>query len=206
MKKLSLLMALAMLITVGGVYATWTYHEGVITQRPYMDISLSMAPVTSQNAKGTLDVNTNTLTITIDDKGGYLPQMLIGGYVEVIFIPNSGVSNEVQNGDLNLEFRLYATRAGQEINVEQDVLYNGVNVFTTYQQTPVTINTTNREQRDVNGVNAWVYKIEASEIARYMQINEEIHLPTYTEFDLYRTAVISGQSYTIEIGEIQPTA
>ena len=68
MRKLSLLMALLLCVTVGGVYATWTYYD---TTADVFDasaeIKVELADVSSSGASGSYSMSTN-LALVIDQK------------------------------------------------------------------------------------------------------------------------------------------
>ena len=66
MKKLSLLVALMLIITVGGVYATWNYSQGSISQTqgfvlPKMEVAVP------DNPKGTIEVCRDGAGIEFDE-------------------------------------------------------------------------------------------------------------------------------------------
>lgn len=65
MKKLSLLVALALLITVGGVYATWSYSGTNDIGDAYGEAKVEMAGFELTGANGTYKVESN-LILTVD--------------------------------------------------------------------------------------------------------------------------------------------
>lgn len=70
MKKLSLLIALILCVTIGGVYAAWTYTNpaaDITDERIEQLITISTA--TEQGAAGTYDIETNVTGMSIEQLG-----------------------------------------------------------------------------------------------------------------------------------------
>ena len=74
MKKLSTIIALALVITIGGVYAAWHYNRGAVSLE--FTRSATMASVQSDTSKGSIAIDQtansnqgNTLKFLVDDTG-----------------------------------------------------------------------------------------------------------------------------------------
>ena len=97
MKKLSLLVALCLLITVGGVYATWNYaqNQEIAGDVDYITNIALTEKVTLSNM-GTLNIDVSAATVLVDDSGHYDPEMLAddSSVVVVTFSPNDGAPLE----------------------------------------------------------------------------------------------------------------
>ena len=91
MKKLSLLIALCMLISIGGVYATWVYSE----KSDVADITgakaITMTEATFSGTYGTYAVDTSKLTMQVDPKEGttHVTSLVITGDLVITFKPNT---------------------------------------------------------------------------------------------------------------------
>lgn len=211
MKKLSLLMALAMIITIGGVYATWTYSEGVMSTKVHEHFNISLVGATSTNAKGTLTVDPSGLSIVIDNNGDYEPVMTISGSVKVYFTPADNVSDDVKQGKIKLKFQLAASRAGSQMeNIADTIEYkyedeDPIKVFSKYDQDEHDVNTSAPTQVG----QAWCYEIPWDTIDDLIVLNTagftgaDKALLTYDEYKAFETA-INSQSYGISVWE--PTA
>lgn len=96
MKKLSLIMALVIVATIGGVYATWNYYEGSVDG--HLHITPIMAEVETNFASGTLSASPDsTMQIVFDDVSSNYTATLVGsGDLIVIFTanPNSTEYND----------------------------------------------------------------------------------------------------------------
>ena len=98
MKKLSLLLARAMLLTVSGVYAVWTFTQST----DIMDINttsiIDMTNATSIGTYGTYEF-TNDLTMVVDPKEGttHTTALYITGSLTVKFTPNDYAPANIRN-------------------------------------------------------------------------------------------------------------
>lgn len=105
-KKLSVLMALVMVLTVGAVYASWNYSRGELAKT---DITFNgrMADIVSGTAKGSITVveHSNTLTFKIDDPDAsdYVAVLVPDGSVTVQFKANAGADNAVLTQGIKLQ-------------------------------------------------------------------------------------------------------
>lgn len=100
MKKLSVLVALMLIITVGGVYATWNYvsYENNATTASEI-ISVTLADdIVEKLTKGGLAVRNSTLTISIDDPApqDYIAELIVGGQISFEYTPaDSSADDEI---------------------------------------------------------------------------------------------------------------
>ena len=210
MKKLSLLMALAMIITIGGVYATWTYNEGAMYVEVHEHFTISMAGVAAENAKGVVTIDTSGLSIVIDDDGGYVPRMDMSGSVKIYFAPASGAGEDAKAGKINLMYKLSASRGGTKMeNVADTIEYQfgtdpAIKMFTTYDQADHEV-TIPDAPRWVEEKQAFCYEIPASEFVDLIVLNTagftgENALDSYDKFEAFEKA-INSQSYGISVWE-----
>ncbi|MBO5206641.1 MAG: hypothetical protein J6K44_04560 [Clostridia bacterium] len=85
-KRLSLIITLALCLTVGGVYATWTYAEGQI-QPSSGTASLTIEAAANEGEAGTINVDTNSLSITVENGGSYNTILSVTGNITVTLTP-----------------------------------------------------------------------------------------------------------------------
>ena len=108
MKKLSLLMAFAMLITIGGVYATWDYAEKLAEVKTVeMPGVIQMTDYTNATAKGAISVDATNLTVMISDSNDdFLPELThdTTDYVEIRFVPAQNASDDIKSNGITLKF------------------------------------------------------------------------------------------------------
>lgn len=72
MKRLGAIIAIALVLTIGGVYATFEYAQGGVVSLENETISKELAGMTDTTAKGTITIKSNNFKITVDDVDGNL--------------------------------------------------------------------------------------------------------------------------------------
>lgn len=180
MKKLSLLVALILCVTIGGVYATWNYAENAATsQTKYFDASTVITDKVESLSKGTIKVDTTNLKITIDDTNDdFYGELKIEGYVSVEFTPSAGASHEVANNGIKMQYVLGST---------ENFKYLGNDIFT--------VDTT----AQVESAASKSFTIEADELANLITLNT-VQLPTAADYTAFKAALHSG-SISITVSE-----
>ena len=112
MKKIGLLMATLTAVTVGGVYAAWTYAEKDVTDITSAEQTIQVAGInTSEVLKvGTLDITANDFSITVDAASAIYPEkvasgelhqheavLVVEGSITVTFTATAEASDDIQN-------------------------------------------------------------------------------------------------------------
>lgn len=184
MKKLSLLIALCMLLSIGGVYAVWSY-AGKTTTENHKHMSVNLATATTDSAVGVIEEVVNSLDIKIDDTNGdYKADLVITGMMAFVFKPNAGApSGVVQNG-VDLQWKLEQTDPG--------IQYNGENIFTIIatdidlQREKITASNAKTlcSEDLTNYIGGWYVVITAADVLEKIEVTVE--LPTYEEYLAFR--------------------
>ena len=90
-KNIGLLSTLALMVTVGGVYATWNYAEGTIQQKSVDDIAIGITDSTN-TTKGDFTIAAdalNPLKLVIDDTNDdHVPEITWQGEIDIRFDQN----------------------------------------------------------------------------------------------------------------------
>ena len=119
MRKFGFMSLLALLVTIGGVYAGWIYSQGDV--KAYEEEKkMSLNGVTYDTEKGTIAVDTTGVTLMIDDlNNDYNADLVINKKIVITFTPTPGADqNVVDNGiDLNVKF------------MEDFGSYNGIDIL-----------------------------------------------------------------------------
>ncbi len=89
MKKLSLLIALALIVTIGGVYAAWNYAQGA-TASVEITREINMAQVNTNSNKGTISATPSDVAFLVDDGGNYHTKLKGTGKFDITFTPSTG--------------------------------------------------------------------------------------------------------------------
>ena len=182
MKKLSILIALILCVTVGGVYATWNYAQGTVgnTQEYPDGNTTALAGKVETTDKGTITIDDSNLQILIDDMDNNLEgELYISGSISVTFTPNQGADADVVANGVALQFALSAT---------ENFNYNGNPIFV--------LNTDAQTMGLVNGTAT----ISADTLKNLISLNT-LRLPTVADYDAFRAALHSG-SLIITVSEV----
>ena len=184
MKKLKFLIVFALILVIGGVYATWTY-AGTDTTPGSETISLTLAGKDTSDAKGTITVDTSGLTITIDQKDDtYAAKIIVEGKITATFTPAT-TDASTANGIL-MEFKL-TDNTGSWGLTEGDK----ADIFTV-----------TTEAQTINSTAALTVEISADTIAAL--ITPTFALPTAAHYDSFKT-YIEGitNPFVIEVSEVE---
>ena len=182
MKKLSTLIALALIVTIGGVYAAWHYNRGQVSLE--ISRSATMASIQSDTSKGTITIdqtansgNGNTLKFLVDDTGtiDWKADLVPSGSVWVKFTAASNADSIVQTNGIKMKATV--TLSGTQ------AAYDGKKIFEVKEgANTFTINTTASLDSQ---------EITAAQIAECLEFNEgaEVILDTYDDNVAYETAM-----------------
>lgn len=205
-KGLSLVTALATLVTVGGVYAAWNYAEGTASKSKTLDAPLKMVTPNLTTASGTIEIH-NSLALFIDDnEGNYKP-----GWDDYYAAGGEGVSDQ---GKLDITFTPTNTTTA-ETTLQYTITIKG-NAYTANENTSqIFILTRNIDDNDGDNTTGIIlqgeftyesgasktHSISYSEFTEALQVNSAISLPKYANYLEYETAV-KGVEITVSVVEV----
>lgn len=201
MKKLSLLVALALLVTIGGVYATWSYAGNIATES-HMHMSVNLATATEDTPKGSITVVLNSMDVLIDDTNhDYVAEAVFSGKMGFVFTPGKGASDEVIADGIDMQFQ-----------VLQDVpkQYLGNNVFIMKKTAPtaftsmIKVDESNKDTLVPGKAltpGSFYVEIDASVMNEHVEI-ANIVLDTLDEYNAMKTALASGGVLGITVSEV----
>lgn len=197
MKKLSLLIALCMLLSIGGVYATWSYASGTIDNKHH-HLTMSVTGAETTEAEGQFVLLLNDLQLIIDDLPGaegvkdFRGDALFTGAMHYVFKPGFGADPEVKNGvDVQVQ-----------VKHENPLMYTPLNStqaedLFTIDATPITIEETSLILIDddnyddlIPGVDlydhrgTYYFKIDGEMVKNLISVN--LYLPTLDDYDHFR--------------------
>ena len=123
MKKLSMLIALALCITIGGVYATWIYTNSDDVADVIETKALTMTNVSYDGSYGTYDVDSTDLTMKVDPLNGttHTTGLLMTGTLTITFTPNQYAPAEILESGVASTFALKLPNANWKYNDQQIV-------------------------------------------------------------------------------------
>lgn len=103
MKKLTLLLALMLVVTIGGVYATWSYAGTNDIADSYAETKVTITDAVLTGANGTYAIESN-LVLLVDQKNDDHEAELIFAsnnneavFLKVTFTPSSSASQDIKN-------------------------------------------------------------------------------------------------------------
>ena len=183
MRKLSLLVALALLITIGGVYATWDYANAD-SQANHQHMSINLATATTTAAEGTILNVLNSMNIMIDDSNDdYKADLTISGIMGYVFVPSPGASQDVKDNGIQMQWKLEQT--------DPAIQFKGVNIFTIKQASATALDeveiTASNAKDLCSGVDLtqyigyWYVEVDADDILGALEIS--LQLPTHDDYD-----------------------
>ena len=166
MKKLSTLIAIFLIATIGGVYATWNYSQGDVTSRTsYFDDVTKITDKVVDNAKGEIVITKNDLAITIDDSNNnHFAEWKLAGSLTVTFTPNPGADQTVKDNGIDLEWSLLTTNTGTGSTTW---VYGGNKIF--FVKNNVVTLAKEDAQKQENG--SFVWTISASDLTDKILFN-----------------------------------
>lgn len=171
MKKLSVLVALILCVTIGGVYATWNYAQNSAEKVvKYFDDSTVITSSVTETAKGVINVDTSELDIIIDDANNdYQGELRITGKVVITFAPSNGADTDVVNNGIALQYSLGTTT---------DYEYNGNDIFLV-DSTAQTL------------AKGKTFEISSDKLDDLIALNT-LNLPTVEDYDNFKEALHRG--------------
>ena len=184
MKKLSLLIALCMLISIGGVYATWTYVRNSDVADESVNMAMNLTEVAYSGSNGAFKVDTSTLKLSIDPKSGttHTTSLVIEGEVKIVFTPATFAPAEVKENalDSTFEFKLsnnsWTFDDGHGAKAIVTLAHEGKHEIEWTKQSDGT----------------FVYVLDATTLAKHITLNEFV-LDTKTRYDSFNAQLANGQ-------------
>ena len=175
-KRVSIFATLALCVTVGGVYATWTYAQNAANSLDNVSVTKQLTTAEVVEKGDIVTVGENTLTLTVDKaEDSYDAVLTITGQLQVAFQPHE-LSSETE---INLQYTISGT------NLE-------------YDGTPIFVLPT--EAQLLGEDNTWT--LNSDNLAVTMGA---ITLPTYDDYLAFEEA-FSSVTLTITFSEVPSQA
>lgn len=188
MKRLGAIIAIALVLTIGGVYATFNYAQGGVVSLENEMISKELAGKTINTAKGEIKIKSNNFKITVDDLDGNLHTK---GHFEnkttINFTPAPLAAADVRDNGIKLKLTITVTTEPGKEYVDEGTTYNLFNI-TGGASSGVTLNG-----------NAPIRGDFEIDFADYITVTD-IYLSTPDKYDAYKTA-FDNTTITFTISE-----
>ena len=198
MKRFSVLMALILCVTIGGVFANWVYTEGTTTS-VQDNITFGMSAATSTTARGVFAVGNNNLTMHIDQKAtkDYTAVLSLNGSVTFTFTPDENYN--MDNFAATFELAIPSTVTNIFSYTYDGSAYNGtdgVEANSLLKKFDTTAQTLTFTDNDNDGV--YEATVNASELASLIELND-FELPTYADWTACSLAVQSFPKIALKV-------
>ena len=185
MKKLGLIIAMILCVTIGGVYATWTYTQNVDVADETINMTMNLTDVAYSGSYGTYKVDSESLKMRIDPKTGttHTTALYIEGAIIITFTPNSVAPQEVKDNAVATTFKFGLSNA----NWQYDDGSGLKNVITLKHTEAEDI-----EQWVKNADGTFTFTISAADLAEHITLTE-FTLDTKAKYDAFNTVLANGQ-------------
>ena len=184
MKRLAAIMAGALLTTVGGVYAQFTYAQGNVDEQVISAQKNLAEAVGGETKKGTINV-TGNFTVSIDDTDkNLITETTITDTLQVSFTPAAqGADADVRDHGIKLKMTIVI---GGTNKYDNKALFA---LKTAYTEGGVLLNGGNKV-KDAVSVN----------LTDYIEWKQEFTLSTMAEYNNFKTA-FEGTTITVTVSE-----
>ncbi len=117
-KRISILLMLALIISIGGVYATWGYAEGAVVNglgglnpgKFSEGNNIFLAEADDDTKAGIIEIDASTAKITIDDlSGDHVAELYYEGQIKITFEPSNGAAIEVVESGIDMKLAVSCT-------------------------------------------------------------------------------------------------
>jgi hypothetical protein len=208
MKKLSLLMALMLLVTVSGVYAAWTYAGSDDIADVLAEAKVTIADVELTGANGTYKIESN-LVLTVDqnkENDNHEAVLVFSSnnnediYLRVTFTPSKNAPQDIKDNAVPSEL-YFTTSTTMEYKMDANGNYSETG-------TPVAIfnfsnpgnghldnefGWTKSAGTNANGVYVFTYELNEDQLKTMIMLNtpndKPFKLDTKAEHDAFRAAL-----------------
>ena len=196
MKKLSVLIALLLCITITGVYAVWTYAGTDDIADVFAEAKVTIADVELQGANGTYTIKSN-LVLTVDQANDNHEAKLVFGandnqaiYLTVTFKPAANAPQNIKNNAVASEI-YYGVTTAMQYKMDDNGNYSETG-------TPVDIfKFSNAGNGILDNTFDWVkqsdgtftYTMDQDALEEAIQLSQTFVLDTKAEHDAFRTAL-----------------
>ena len=196
MKKLTALIMAALILTIGGVYATWQYAQGSIQSKvAYVNGQQLNMEVNKDATAGHFAVSTTGVSILVDDNNNdYVAELEFSGAITINFTPETGSSHtegaimeyQVSITDTSVTYKTASEVGGKYVvgNSEAQILK-----IDDAKTGWITLN---------GGVATKEATILAADLG--LQLGGTFYLPTYEDFSVFRDK-LKSLSIKIEVRE-----
>ena len=185
MKKLGLLFAMILCVTIGGVYATWTYTQNTDLADETLNMTMNLTDVAYSGSYGTYKINTESLKMKIDPKEDttHITALYIEGDIIITFTPTSVAPQSVKDNGVASTYKFGLSNA----NWTYDDGTGATKLITLAHDEAESI-TPWEKQAD----GTFTFNLSASELSQHISL-AEFNLDTKIKYDAFNAVLATGQ-------------
>ena len=200
MKKLSILIALILCATIGGVYATWNYAETTDITDGYYEIKATIADAVMEGANGTYTVTSNAVIIIDDANNDKEAELVFKSnsvtdpneevFVKITFTPAAHATPEIKQNAVESEI-YYGVTSEMKAPVDANGNYSetgtlkDIFVFSNVKNGTLEPNVVWNE----NGDGGFEYTLDKAALEDAIKLNGKFILNTKADHDAFREAL-----------------
>ena len=182
MKRLAAIMAGALLTTVGGVYAQFTYPQDNVDEQ-VISAQKTLQPAATDTKKGTINVTGDFTVSIVDDNNDFITETTILGNLTISFSPAKGADAEVRDNGIPLKMTIVI---GGTNEYADQALFE---LTSAYTASGVALNGGNKVKDEIT-VN----------LSNYISWKQEFTLSTFAEYEAFKAA-FEGTTITVTVNE-----
>ena len=221
--KLAFLALLSTIVTVGGVYATWTFAEGN-TNTADVTAKIGMTGVSDTTEKGTIAVKINQnggVSLSIDDANNdHKPEIKKEGVMLVEFKPSASASEEIKTKGIDVQCTISFISTSSDVTTLEGWTYGEENtqIFSISHTTTTPLHLDNdllgQTSEDPNAItfsynqetDTFTWTVPASQLG--IDLTEEMKdvlIDTRSDYDILASILNKGE-FKITVSECDGTA
>ena len=200
MKKLSVLIALLMCVTIGGVYATWTYAGTTDITDGHKEIFVTIPDAVVEGTYGTYTVDTNVRLIVDDTDKNHKAELVFEStdtnevYLRVTFTPNESTATpDIKANAIPTEL-YFTTTTTMQYKMDDDGNYSadgtGVNIFTFANPGNGKLDNEIVWEKQADGT--FTYELDLDDLKGQISLTQEFLLDSKSEHDAFREAMVGN--------------
>lgn len=179
MKKLSILVALILCVTIGGVYATWLYPGNQLTTYD-IRVTQTMAPAELEGSYGSYNTVSNSLGMTVDQESAtsFKAVLKYDGELVISFNPHANISDAQTAAAKNATL----TVTGTDLNV---AVYDGKEIWAVDESIEYDFDPS---RWVLGGDGKYTYTITWADLTGMITLADDFVLPTLDDYEAFREA------------------
>ncbi|MBR2327157.1 MAG: hypothetical protein IKA51_00895 [Clostridia bacterium] len=196
MKKLSLLIALCMLLTIGGVYATWSYVGSTDIIDAFAESKVTIADAVIEGTYGIYKIDSN-LILTVDQANDNHEAELVFGsnndqpvYLTVTFTPSVNAPKAIKDNAVNSEL-YFGVTTPMQYKIDADGNYSesgtAVDIFKFKNSGNGNLDNTFTWTKNADGT--FTYTLNEDALKEQISLSQTFVLDIKAEHDAFRTAL-----------------